>query len=170
MGAKISAIVCVAMAYCGQATAHDWFNNQHACVVENADFIEVGDTNLGIWKNAPRSFFLSFQSCSNFAKAEGLEYEVTDLTKASKFFEQAQVNRCIKDGFPENNLLEVDGLGFLHGQPLDESMLLNPVASPLGMMVFGDDGFVDFAQFGQVDAGGATAWWMLRANCTVIKR
>ena len=170
MHLKLAAIIGVAFASAGNAAAYDWFDNQHACIVENGTYSKVGSSTLGAWTNAPKTFFVSFQSCTDFAKDAGLSYEVGDLSKSEKIRDQIYVNACVREGVPQDNLLAVDGLEFSAARPIAKFMLNAPISSSSGMMMFGDDGFIDFAQLGTLEADNSRAWWMLRARCTILKR
>lgn len=166
---KMLILSAVALASAAKANAYEWLNNQHACVVENANFMSANGVRSGAWGNAPKSFFVDVTECRNFALANGLPYEVDFATDDSKNGQRHLVNLCVAD-VSGDYIVELKGIESFF-EPFHGEFFGRFPLSYAGMTVFfHDDGYMDFSNYGKGDGEHAIAWFMFRANCTALRR
>jgi hypothetical protein len=169
---KLIALALFAPSLADAAHAYDWMANQHACIVENSNYITVDGSTVGNWTNAPKTFFIKIQNCAEYAKAKGLPYVYSEMGDPPLTREQLNVNNCVETKNGQNlSLILVDGLMVGFPQPVWGFTLITfPQASAGGTMNFNDDGFVDFSTYGVLDDKDINAWFTLRAHCTVLDK
>ena len=78
---QIRTLTLMLATVCGAAHAesakHEWYGNQHACVVDTARSVTMTSDTYGIWGNAPKSFFLKLTECREYAREKGLPFEIS---------------------------------------------------------------------------------------------
>ena len=169
MNLKLIVGVVVICSGAPKAFAYEWLNKHHACIVETSQFVRFGDERIGDWTNAPKSLFVDFRTCKDYAADNDLPYEMSDILR-NKSYERAMINECVAaspDG--RMNTVMIDDLSV--GFPPFSSIFfpLLPIASGGGTVKFQEDGYFDFVQHGELK-DETDAWFMLRAHCTVLKR
>ena len=101
----------------------------------------------------------------------GLAYARSDDYGPNMTYEQLKLNECIESAqMFQLYVIEVSDLsvGF---QPASKFFFNDvPLASGGGSMKFDNDGRVSYSEYGETQSGQADAWFMLRANCTVLRR
>ena len=87
-----------------------------------------------------------------------------------KYSERIAINQCVRDGgILDYFIVEAKGLKVAFDPEIAFLILKVPLSSGGSVMAFNDDGYIDFSEYGVVDDDGAATWFMLRANCTVLK-
>ena len=163
------ALVVTGCVWASSANAYQWMGTKHACFVEHSSYAAADGSGLGKWSNAPKTFFIKLQNCVEYAEDKGLPYAHTDTSKAGISLEELKINSCVTTkGGEVLSLILVEGLRVGFPEPVDGfSLKIFPQASAGGTMTFGDDGFVNFSQYGAT-ADDEDAWFMLRAHCTSL--
>jgi hypothetical protein len=165
---------------CGAAHAesakYEWYGNQHACIVETARSVTMTTDTYGTWGNAPKSFFLNLTECREYAREQGLPFENSGARIEADdplFWQKATVVRCLdetEDGALEKYVVRAKGLrDFAETEtwPFIESWTSN--LDRLGhKLILQEDGYIDYARHEVTGNKDVHAWFILRANCSIV--
>lgn len=175
---KIVGLASAALLFQESASAYEWQNQKHGCIVEHAHYLTTTTSKVGTWANSPKSFFVNVTGCQEYAEAKGVPLEQDVALKLfpdsdATYEEKRMVQRCAEEGTAFVGLysvLELDGIPFNYLFPISRGDLSGrPFSNTAGMMVINEDGFIDFSSYGQM-SDGETAWFTLKARCTVLDR
>ncbi|MCR9270096.1 MAG: hypothetical protein NXH72_08935 [Hyphomonadaceae bacterium] len=158
------------------AEGYLWANKDHACIVESAKYTSADGTAHGNWSNAPKTFFVKFSSCADFAQSKGLEPQLDAGISLEPVNGQWEVNRCAEKASVNSQryqVIEVENnvlLGRL--DPQDASWLsIRPLATGAGDAIsFSENGLVDVSKYARTGVSSDANWFTLRARCTVLER
>lgn len=169
---KLIALALFSSSIVDAAHAYEWMDNQHACIVESANYMSVNGADRGNWSNAPKTFFIKIQNCVEYAKANGLPYVYTEVGPQSLTREQLNVNNCAEHKSGQYlSLIFIDGLMVDFPEPVwGFALATYPQSSAGNTMNFNDDGFVDFSTYGALGDKDINAWFIFRAHCTVLDK
>jgi len=168
----LAGVSCIAA---GQASAYEWWDGHHACIVENATYVSADGSKHGPWLDAPKTFFLKFTTCTDFAKAKGLPYSDDEPIDWQGDREaQFRVRSCVRNGVPNSSVVESEGIDFeFYDSTLRyqfSSISYLPLPGNDGTLILGKDGFVNYGSFGTLNSDRSEAWFTLRAHCTVLNK
>jgi hypothetical protein len=181
---QIRTLALMLATICGAAHAesakYEWYGNQHACIVETARSVTMTTDTYGTWGNAPKSFFLNLTECREYAREQGLPFESTgERIEAGDplFWEKFTTLRCWvesetldRQSVGDRYVVETKGLrDFAEGDdwPFIESWTSN--LDRLGhKLILQEDGYIDYARHEVTEKKDDHAWFILRANCSVV--
>lgn len=170
MKLKLFVANLIAISFSSHAHAYEWLTNQHACVVENANYTSADGERTGTWSNAPKSFFVQITKCRDYAKSVGLPFESGQIPNVDNIYQVNTVNQCADwSGAIEFDVIEVKGLDVEFAPVLGGFLTMLPAASETGTMKFNSDGYINYSEYGETESDSAGAWFMLRANCTILR-
>ena len=171
MGAREMALFIVGALSAIQASAYDWPDNHHACIVEHARYLVSGEDRYGPWDNAPKTFFVRIRNCVDYAKDKGVPFARLDVSSPIFSIESLRVDRCAETEFRAgDNVIEFDGLDMQFLDPVADIPLVSfPVANDTGTVKFRSEGQIDYGTYGALSDGETPAWFVLSARCTVLK-
>jgi hypothetical protein len=175
---QIRTLALMLATICGAAHAesakYEWYGNQHACIVETARSVTMTSDTYGIWGNAPKSFFLKLTECREYALEKGLPFESNGARIEAGdplFWEKFTTRRCAtksEDGI--HYVVETKGLPDFAEEgnfPFIESSSSN--LNRLGhKLILQEDGYIDYARHEVTGKKDVHAWFILRANCSIV--
>lgn len=178
-----SVILAAALVAAPLANADDyvWANNDHACIVENANYMHADGSGSGKWSNAPRTFFIKMTNCADFTNREGLVPGVDPNGGGEYSLSQARVNSCAEKAanatgsitIESYQVIEVDGFESGVFEPLWDLMItIFPLTTSIGeVFKYNRDGTLDIGTYSATDEDNSKpSWFTLRARCTVLRR
>lgn len=159
---KVLALTVLVLASVNSALSEEypWRGSHHACIVENARYIQADGERTGLWDNAPKTFFMKIIRCSNYTESMGLH--------------PCEKRNLRNPEAPENyDGITFDGLDTAFFDPEVWSLIVgHPLMSRGGDVIRlkSDEGVLDYSKFSNLDTSYAEAWFTLRARCTVLQR
>lgn len=171
MSFKVLVCSSAAIAFAAEASAYEWLDNQHACIVETANFMAVDGSRSGIWNNAPKSFFVDITNCKSYAASLGLPFSEEANPNHPKYSDQLLIQQCVQkgEGVLEYYIVDAKGLDAAFDPQIPFLILAVPLSAMGSTLAFGKDGYIDYSEYGSLEDDGGNSWFTLRANCTVLK-
>ena len=67
------------------------------------------------------------------------------------------------------HIVDAKGLDVAFDPQIAFLILAVPLSSMGSTIAFGEDGYIDYSEYGSLESDDKSSWFTLRANCTVLK-